>query len=425
MGIAGRLNAAGGCRRCAPSRTNLEHGEYPFAVAYGLAFGECNRAAALRKDGRERSQIGKSKDETPHEARSLSRSGAGAQSRPTDPPWLCDKLGLLMGSRDLFFGILSLFSLSESTCGKSAPEDATKAKASTEVRSVSIAGVDTSALTPREKGDWSSYVSEFLSPCQSVPVSIAQCATEKRDCAKCVPAAKFVLRGVRDGLSREQIEKSYRNRFDADKVKNIALEGSPDKGAPGAPITIVEFADFECPHCGEVAPIFDRLVEQRSSEIRFVFKFFPLPSHTHGELAARAAIAAWKQGKFWEMHHAMFTNQRQLEQTDLDRYAKEIGLDIVRFHAEMQSAETGARIAMDRKQAEIADIQGTPAIFINGRQFDGVQDINDWIALELQIQGVKSQSAPAATRLPAVKSDGGSAEAGAGHEAAGAKGPSK
>src|SRR5262245_33724458 len=74
---------------------------------------------------------------------------------------------------------------------------------------VNLPGIDTSALTPREKKEWSSYVSEFLSPCSDTPVPIAQCVKEKRSCAKCAPAVKFVLKGVRDGMSREQVEKSY------------------------------------------------------------------------------------------------------------------------------------------------------------------------------------------------------------------------
>ena len=99
--------------------------------------------------------------------------------------------------------------------------------------------------------------------------------------------------------------------------------------------------------------------------------------------AARAAIAAGNQGKFWEMHHLLFTNQRHLEQTDLDSYAKELGLDISRFHADMQSNQTTDRIAKDKKLGEDLQIAGTPSIFINGRMFDGHQDMNDWIVQEL------------------------------------------
>lgn len=299
-----------------------------------------------------------------------------------------------MVSKALTIGILGLFAMSESTCGKSNPDDATT-KEKPAAAEVTLEGVDTSGLTPREKKEWSSYVSEFLSPCQNVPVSIAQCVQEKRACTKCLPAAKYVLRGVKDGMTREQVETSYKNRFDASKVKDVRLEGSPVKGPESAPITIVEFADFECPHCGEVAPYIDKVLEGHKNDARFVFKFYPLPGHPHADIAARAAIAAWKQGKFWEMHHTLFANQRHLEQTDLDTYAKELGLDVSRFHADMQSNETTDRIAKDKQLGEDLKIEGTPSIFINGRSFDGRQDMNEWITLELAGLGKETPSAPA------------------------------
>ncbi len=285
-----------------------------------------------------------------------------------------------MAFKALTFGILGLLSVSGSTCGKSTAEDATKEKP---VAEVTLEGIDTSALTPREKKEWGLYVSEFLSPCQNVPVPIQQCVQEKRACSKCLPAAKLVLRGVKDGMTRDQIEKLYKGRFDASGLKNVPIDGSPVKGPEGAAITIVEFADFECPHCGEVAPMLDKVVETHKNDVRMVFKFYPLPSHPHADVAARAAVAAMNQGKFWEMHHALFTNQRHLEQTDLDSYAKELGIEVSRFHADIQASATADRIAKDKKLGEDLQIGGTPTIFINGRLFDGRQDVNEWISLEL------------------------------------------
>jgi protein-disulfide isomerase len=279
----------------------------------------------------------------------------------------------------LTVGIVGFLNVFGSTCGKSTADDVTKDKPTPEVV---LQGVDTSALTPREKKEWGTYVSEFLSPCQNVPVPIAQCVQEKRACAKCLPAAKFILRGVKDGMTRELIEKSYKGRFDPSGVKNVPIDGSPVRGPEGAPITIVEFADFECPHCGEVAPALDKVIDAHKNDVRFAFKFYPLPSHPHAEIAARAGAAAMNQNKFWEMHHSLFANQRHLEQADLDSYAKELGIEVSRFHADMQSNQTTERIDKDRKLGEDLQIGGTPTIFINGRLFDG-HDMNEWIAQEL------------------------------------------
>lgn len=321
-----------------------------------------------------------------------------------------------MVAKALVIGILGLFAFSESTCGKTNPETAAKDKPDVGEASSSevvLAGVDTSSLTPREKKEWSSYVSEFLSPCQNVPVPIAQCVQEKRACSKCLPAAKYVLRGVKEGMTRSQVEELYKNRFDASNVKDVPIDDSPVTGAANAPITIVEFADFECPHCREVSPLIDKVVADKKNDVRFAYKFFPLPGHAHADVAARAAIAAWKQGKFWEMHHLLFANQTRLEQADLDSYAKQLGLDVSRFHADMQSKETTDRIARDKKLGEDLKIEGTPSIFINGRKFDGRQEMDEWIDLELSSMGQDS-SAPHPSADAGAKQavDAGKADAG-------------
>ena len=296
-------------------------------------------------------------------------------------------------------------SLLGSTChGQSNGSDVSKD--AVPASEVSIAGVDTSALTPRERTEWSTYVSELLAPCSDTPVPIAQCVNEKRSCAKCLPAAKYVLKGVRDGMSREQIEKSFHSRFDADKIKSVAIDGSPSRGPESAPITIIEFADFECPFCAMIAPILDKTWSDKKTQIRFVYKFLPLSGHPHGDIAARAGFAAWQQGKFWEMNHAMFANREHLEQSDLEGYAKDLALDLAKFKSDMQSQAATDRITQDRKLADSLEVKGTPSIYINGRDYDVHQDLNDWVNLELS-------SAPAEqpTKAVAAAPDAGKASA--------------
>ncbi|MEO7111313.1 MAG: thioredoxin domain-containing protein [Polyangiaceae bacterium] len=280
----------------------------------------------------------------------------------------------------------ALLASSGSTChGQSSSGDVSKDDKPPP--NVELAGVDTSALTPREKSEWSQYVSEFLSPCSDTPVPIAQCVNEKRACNKCVPSAKFVLKAVRDGMSREQVEKAYHNRFDADKIKNVPIDGSPSRGPESAPVTIIEFADFECPYCGIMAPILDKLGEDHKNDVRFVYKFLPLGGHPHGDIAARAGIAAWQAGKFWQMHHTLFSNQEHLEQGDLDSYAKDLGIDLGKFHADFSSQLATDRIAQDRKLADALGVKGTPTIYINGREFDPHDDLTEWVNLDLATGG--------------------------------------
>jgi protein-disulfide isomerase len=203
-------------------------------------------------------------------------------------------------------------------------------------------------------------------------------------------------------MSQEQIEQGYHARFDSDKVKSVDVGKAPFKGPEGAPITLVEFADFECPYCALMSPVLEKMWEQHKDDVRYVYKFMPLSGHPHGEISARAAIAAMDQGKFWEMHDKLFQNRDHLEPADLDTYAKEIGLDLAKFHKDAESQATTDLIALDRKQADSLAVQGTPTIYINGREFDVRQDLDEWIAQELG-----PDAKPSAPPAPPAASAGG------------------
>ena len=264
------------------------------------------------------------------------------------------------------------------------------------VADVNLPGVDTSTLTAqREKRDWSAYVGELLAPCSDTPVSIAQCVQEKRACNKCVPAAKMIMRGVRDGYAKEQVEHAFHNRFDSDHVRNVPIDDSPTRGNSSAPIVLVEFADFTCPHCQQLAPSLDKFVDDHKDQLRFVYKFMPLngPGHERAEPCAKAAWAAGLQGKFWEMHKKLFENPERQEQGDFETYAKDLGLDLPKFRKDMEAPATADKVARDRKLGDALDIKGTPTLYINGREYDKSQSLDDWIDLELQLKG----AAPAPT----------------------------
>jgi thiol-disulfide isomerase/thioredoxin len=251
------------------------------------------------------------------------------------------------------------------------------------LRDVEVPGVDTHDFTPREKHEFSQFVTELPSPCSAVAVPIAECVLEKRPCAACVPAALAIAKAVRDGMTRQQVHDLYKERFDAASAKSIPLDGSPSRGPETAAVVVVEFADFECPFCQKLAPDLDHMWEARRDKVRFVYKFLPLSMHHHGEVAARAAIAAQMQGKFWEMHHKLFANGQHLEESDLEGYAAAIGVDIDRFRADMASDAAKARIDTDRKLADALGVKGTPTLFIDGREYDLKADIGDWVDGEI------------------------------------------
>jgi protein-disulfide isomerase len=254
-----------------------------------------------------------------------------------------------------------------------------------------LPGVDTSSLTPRELTKYHEYVSELFSPCSDQPVSIAQCVSEARDCSACLPAAKFLVERVRRGDARAQAESAYRTRFAPEMVKTIDTTGAPTKGAEKAAVTIVEWADFECPFCGVAAPLLKGIVEKYPDQVQLVFKHYPLSAHQHSDQAARAAVAAQKQGKFWPLQQALFASQKTgLDEPNIQKLARDAGLDMKEFESDVASEATADYVAHDRKQADELGLEGTPMIYINGRyfsleQFDLRQDLEPWIGLEIQL----------------------------------------
>lgn len=233
----------------------------------------------------------------------------------------------------------------------------------------SLPQVDTSNLDDFAEGIWIDMVNELLSPCGE-PVSVARCIAEGRSCKKCVPAARYVARLVDDGYSRDELRDIYRVRYGDDtKVSGISTGDSPLRGSPMAPVTLYEFSDFQCPHCKMAAPMLKKVVEESNGKVKLVFKQYPLPGHPRARLAAKAAIAAQKQGKFWEMHDLLFENQDELQTADFSAYAKKIGLDMKRFEADMSSKDTEKKIETDMAEGDKAGVDSTPTIFVNDRRY--------------------------------------------------------
>lgn len=284
------------------------------------------------------------------------------------------------------------------------PADATKEPPPVEEQAAprQLAGVDTSALTQRELSKWSSYVSELLAPCPDQPVSLSQCVTESRGCDACLPAARFLVGRVRRGDARSQTEKAFQTRFSPDEVKSIELGGSPSKGATSPVVTVVEWADFQCPYCAMITPLLQDIAEARKESVRLVFKHYPLSAHPNSEKAARASVAAQRQGKFWQMEKALFEGQAAgLEDRQIVEIARKLGLDLKQFDADRASEETADVVAADRKQAERLGLAGTPMIYLNGRyfdfdSFDVKEDLEAWIDLEIQLATGTSEAGKAA-----------------------------
>src|SRR5437660_5340101 len=171
----------------------------------------------------------------------------------------------------------------------------------------------------------------------------------------------------------------------------VAAKG-PARGPEQAPVTIVEFSDFQCPYCGREVPVVERVMKEYDGKVKLVFRHFPLDFHPFAAKAAEAGACAADQGsdKFWKLHDKMFGNQQKLAVSDLKGYAKEIGLDSSKFDKCLDNGEMKALVEADEKAGQEAGVNGTPAFFVNGIFINGAvpyEQFKDTVDRELKKKG--------------------------------------
>lgn len=164
---------------------------------------------------------------------------------------------------------------------------------------------------------------------------------------------------------KAQLEEQFKN-----PVK-IPVGNSPFKGPKDAKVTIIEFSDYQCPYCKRAADTMDKILKAYPNDVRLVFKNLPLGFHKEAMGAAKATLAAHKQGKFWEMHDLLFNNQKKLSADYYLEAAKELKLDIAKFKKDMESEAVKKQIEEDQKIAGEQGIRGTPGYFVNGVKVAG------------------------------------------------------
>jgi Na+/H+ antiporter NhaA len=186
----------------------------------------------------------------------------------------------------------------------------------------------------------------------------------------------------------------------AEPIVDLYVDVDPERdhirGPVDAPVTVVEYGDFECPYCGMAEPVVRELLRD-FADVRYVWRHLPLTDvHPHTQLAAEAAEAAADQGAFWELHDLLLRNQDALELDDLVRYAGEIGLDVERFARDLRDHVGAARVAEDVDSADLSGVSGTPTFFINGRRHYGAYDI-DTLSAAVRAAGARAVLATART----------------------------
>jgi protein-disulfide isomerase len=230
--------------------------------------------------------------------------------------------------------------------------------------------VDTSRLDPAGRAFFEKVANEEVCPCDC-PKSFGQCLQEGTQCKPAVILAEWIVKNLEGGVApeslQEQITRELTGGFPSPQ-KTLQTQGWSAKGANSPSYAIVEFADFECAHCRAVAPVIDELVKTRP-EVRVTYKHYPLPFHAMARTAAIAAEAAGRQGKFWEMHAAIFATQDLLSDDLLKGHAKALGLDVPRFLKDFADPELAKKVDGSRAEGQSLGVEFTPYFFVNGRPF--------------------------------------------------------
>jgi protein-disulfide isomerase len=162
-----------------------------------------------------------------------------------------------------------------------------------------------------------------------------------------------------------------------EKRVEVAAVG-PSKGPDNAPITIVEFSDFQCPFCSKANASVNEVLKDYEGKVRLVFRHFPLSFHQEAPKAAEASLCAHDQGKFWEYHDTLFAHQQALKVEELKKYAADLGLDTARFNDCLDSGKKAEIVQKDMKEGEKVGVTGTPAFFINGIALSGAVPASDF-----------------------------------------------
>ena len=227
-------------------------------------------------------------------------------------------------------------------------------------------------LAEAAQKDLMQLMSEGPCPCDPNKRTLLQCI-QAQDCPAATSLATYGVNLYKSGMGSEQVTEAVIKKFIEEFTPPVEfdLTKTPWKGDPNAPITIVEFADFECPHCALMGTILKDVIKERPKAIRVYFKQFPLPFHKMAPLASQATLAAHRQDMFWPMHDIIFDNQSELSPEHFIRFAEQLGLNMMVFRADFASPEIQKQIESERNEGAKAGLQGTPTLYFNGKVYSG------------------------------------------------------
>jgi protein-disulfide isomerase len=242
-----------------------------------------------------------------------------------------------------------------------------------------LPGVDLSGLAPAKATLALKALRTQACTC-GCAMKVAECRVKDPNCSYSRGLASITVGAIKEGKSVDDaIAESKASKFGTrptpkllDDPVPIATLGSPAVGPADARITLVEFSDFQCPYCSKAVGEIYATLKAYPRDVRLIFKQYPLLElHPSAGIAAAAALAAHRQGKFWEMHDVMFANRARLSRQSILAWAKDIGLDMLRFMADLDSDAIKKAVLSDQADGDKAGVEGTPTVFVNGQRYNG------------------------------------------------------
>ena len=242
-----------------------------------------------------------------------------------------------------------------------------------------LAGVDFGGLTSARKAAALKALRAQGCSC-GCDMKVAECRVKDPNCSYSRGLASVTVAAIKAGKSEAAaIAESKASKFGSRPAPKLLEDpvpiptlGAPATGPANAPITLVEFSDFQCPYCSKAVIQINATLKAYPNDVRLIFKQYPLEdSHPAAAISAAASLAAHAQGKFWPMHDVMFANRQKLSRQAILAWAKDIGLDMKRFTADLDSESIRKTVLRDQADGDKAGVEGTPTVFLNGQKYNG------------------------------------------------------
>ena len=249
--------------------------------------------------------------------------------------------------------------------------------------SPNLPAVDFTGLTPAQKALALKVLRAHGCPC-GCGMKMAECRAKDPNCSYSKTLAAIVVdsvkKGAREAAVLAAVDASPLMHRAVPKLLEspvvIPIDGAPFVGPKDARVTIVEFSDFQCPYCAQAVVKLNAVLKAYPNQVKLIFKQFPLDMHSQAALAAAAAVAAHRQGKFWPLHDALFAGRTHLSRPAILAMAGSIGLDTRRFEQDWDSPAVKQAVAREQMEGEKAGVEATPTIFIDGRKYNGALDLD-------------------------------------------------